>query len=177
MKKFNFSLLAVFALALSVAFVSSCDKTDEKTTYTESDYAGTYYGSHLINDPTLLSVIKGIDPTSDGSFKDTIIVSTGASTTDNIMEFTSTLLSGTTIQADINDLSGGNVIAKTIDSLRLSDSAQVDIKNATVKASSSLKSSNGNTFEATLNLAGEVWVGGSKVITLSNIPTKGTFKK
>lgn len=177
MKKFNFSLLAVFAVALSVAFLSSCGDDETKSTFTEADYAGTYYGSHLINDPTLLTVIKGIDPTSDGSFKDTIIVSTGASESDNIMEFTSTLLSGTTIQADISDLSGGNVIAKSIDSLRLSDSAQVDVKNCTVKASSSLRASNGNTFEATLNLAGTVFVAGEQIISLSNIPTKGTFKK
>lgn len=179
MKKFNFSLLAVFALALSVAFISSCgdDGGGGGGSFTEADYVGTYYGKHTISDPTLLSVINGIDPTTGGAFNDTIEVSSGASTSDNILEFTSTLLSGTTILADISDVSGGNAIEKRIDSLRLSDSAQVDVKNATVKQSSILKASGGNTFEATLNIAGEVWVAGSKVITLSNIPTKGTFRK
>lgn len=178
MKKFNFGLLSVFAIALAVAFLSSCGKDDEgDKTYTEADYVGTYYGKHVISDPTLKGVITGIDPTSDGSFLDTITVSTGASADDNIMEFTSTLLNGTTIQADISKKTGGNVVQLNIDSLRLSDSAQVDVKNVIVKPSSSVRGSGGNSFNVTFNLAGTVFVAGEEIISLPNIPTSGSFKK
>lgn len=178
MRKNNFfKLFAFFTLALSFAFgVTSCGDDDNGgDEFNENDYVGTYVGAHVISEPTLVNIIKQIDSTQDGSFADTIIVTTGSSSTDNILEFTSLLLNGATIQADISK-TGNNVTEKNFGTLVLGETTPVTIENARVKATSRITASGGNRFQANLKLAGTL-KSGSITFPISDLATTGTFTK
>ena len=176
MKKLGFKFFTLLAMAVAVSFgVTSCGNEDPETPdFNENDYVGTYYGRHLISDPTLVNIIKGLDPEQDGSFADTIIVGTGANASDKILEFESALL-GVTIEADFNK-SGNNVVRKDFPLLNISDSLGVVVENAVVKNTSRITATNTNTFVAAFNLSGTL-----KTSTINfpigNLATSGTFTK
>ena len=177
MKKLGFKFFTLLAMLATVSFgVTSCgdDGGEDGGEFDENAYVGTYYGRHLISDPTLVSIIKGIDPEQDGSFADTIIVGTGANTSDKILEFESALL-GVTIEADFSK-SGANVIKKEFPLLNISDSLGVAVENAVVKSTSKITATNTSTFVAAFNLSGTL-----KTSTINfpigNLATSGTFTK
>jgi hypothetical protein len=176
-KRKSFLGLAAMTLAAGL-FVTACGSDDEggSTSFTEEDYVGTYYGAHVVSDPFLLNVITTIDPTQDGSFDDTIFVTSGASATDNVMEFESKLLNGVSIDADISKTTGGNVTAKNFGNLVLGSEDPIVVNNAQVKGTSSIRPSGGNKFTARLNMAGSIALGSSP-INLPNISTTGEFTK
>lgn len=156
-------------------FMTACGSDEGGETFTEADYVGTYIGAHVVADPFILNIITGIDSTQDGSFADTIVVSSGTDPNDNIMEFTSQLLNGSTVQANISITSGGNVTAINFGTLVLGDEDPIEVTNAQVKASSSIRPSGGNTFNARLNVSGTINVG--TPINIPNLSTTGVFTK
>jgi hypothetical protein len=176
MKKIGFRFMAALSMTMVIALgLTSCGDDDGgEPSFNEADYVGTYYGRHLISDPTLVSIIKGIDPDQDGSFADTIIASTGASTSDNIMDFQSALL-GVTVQADFSKTSQ-NVIRKEFPLLVISDSLGVVVENAVIKQTSKITPSNGNQFVANFNLSGTLKTSTIN-FTIGNLATSGTFTK
>lgn len=172
-KFLSFSALSFF---IAIGVVSCGDDDNGGTEFNENEYVGTYIGKHIINDPTLNSIIQELDPeNTDGSFDDTIAVTTGADPNDKIMEFTSALLNGETIQADLSK-SSQNVIPKDFGTLVLGDSIVVTIENAKVKATSKITPSNGNTFGANLRLSGTLKAG-SITFPIGDLATVGTFTK
>lgn len=176
MKKIGFRFLGALSMTMVLTFglISCGDDGNDGTSFNEADYVGTYYGRHVIKDPTLVNIIKGIDPELDGSFADTIILSTGASTSDNIMEAASALL-GVTIEIDFNKTSQ-NVIRKEFPLLTISDSLGVVVENAVIKQTSTVTASGGNQLVANFNLGGTL-----KTSTINfpigNLATTGTFTK
>lgn len=179
MKKFGFKFFTLLAMLATVSFgVTSCGGDDggNSNEFNENEYAGIYYGKHIVNDPTLNAIIKQLDPeNTDGSFNDTITVSPGADPNDKIMEFTSALLNNETIQANFSK-TNQNVIEKEFGTLVLGDSVVVTIENAKVKSTSQITPSGGNTFQATLRLAGKLKAGAID-FDIPNLETRGTFKK
>jgi hypothetical protein len=176
-KRNRFLGLAAMTLAAGL-FVTACGTDDGggETPFVEADYVGTYYGDHVISDPFLLNVITTIDSTQNGRFADTIIVTSGASTSDNIMEFESTLLNGVGIEANLGVTSGGNVTAKNFGDLVLGSTDPIVINNAQVKGSSSIRPTEVGKFTARLNLSGSLNLGGSP-LALPNVSTTGDFEK
>ncbi len=179
MKKLGIKFFAMMAMALTFSFgLTSCggDDSGNSSDFNENEYAGIYYGKHVVNDPTLNAIIKQLDPeNTDGSFNDTITVSTGVDPNDKIMEFTSALLNNETIQANFSKTSQ-NVIEKEFGTLVLGDSVVVTIENAKVKQTSQITPSGGNTFQATLRLAGKLKAGAID-FDIPNLETRGTFTK
>lgn len=186
MKKFNFSLLAVFALALSVAFLSSCGKDEGNKIYSEANVVEgtTFIGTHKLDIPNnilkALSDAVPVDPETGekpdltAGFVDTLILHPGEPG-DNKLTVESKLLD-ITVDGVFTGDNKFSIPKTKYDVLNLGTSVQAEKASLSTSNDVTIASTaDGSTVKVSLSLSANK-VAGISIGTIT-IPTNGIFTK
>lgn len=136
---------------------------------------GTYIGKHIISDPTLIQILKGIDPNSDGTINDTIIVSNGSG--QYKYNFTCSSFNDVPFEVDLTK-TGNNVTQKNLGNTNFFPGYDdgILLENTVIKSSSRVTPTSSTSFTTIWNISGTLTTP-SINFPIGNLTTTGTFIK